>query len=218
MGEKHNKNKTRLDLIRDVRAEETSQKSRFSWKCVEVVFFPLFFFHGETRWEPEKVTAEERPQCVGVPEQARLPGNASAVWLEGAWRDSALCCTAIPLWKATEVWKNLKPVVEQERKKKKGLGTLSSGTGETDIQSEIQVEVFVVVDNEEEFYICCMSSECHTCVPFDQDFDKALDFGGKRKKQFFFFTSRWQRTRGVNEHWHIITLFTRLSVKYSSFV
>lgn len=62
------------------------------------------------------------------------------------------------------------------------------------------MEVFVVVDNEEEFYICCMSSECHTCVPFDQDFDKALDFGGKRKKQLFFFTSRWQRTRGVNEH------------------
>lgn len=122
MGEKQNKNKTRLDLIRDVRAEETSQKSRFSWKCVEVVFFSSFFFHGETRWEPEKVTAEERPQCVGVPEQARLPGNASAVWLEGAWRDSALCCTAIPLWKATEVWKNLKPVVEQEKKKKKGWG------------------------------------------------------------------------------------------------
>lgn len=57
------------------------------------------------------------------------------------------------------------------------------------------MEVFVVVDNEEEFYICCMSSECHTCVPFDQDFDKALDFGGKRKKNIFFYLLLAANTR-----------------------
>lgn len=214
MGEKHNKNKTRLDLIRDVRAEETSQKSRFSWKCVEVVFFPLFFFHGETRWEPEKVTAEERPQCVGVPEQARLPGNASAVWLEGAWRDSALCCTAIPLWKATEVWKNLKPVVEQEKKKKKRAGdtqqwnrwdgdTVGDKVGGVCCCWQWRRVLYLL-------YVIWMSYMCSIWPGLRQGFR----FWWKKKKTFFFFfTSRWQRTRGVNEHWHIITLFTRLSVK-----
>lgn len=38
-----NKNKIRLDLIRDIRAEETSQKSGFSWKSVKVVVFFSFF-------------------------------------------------------------------------------------------------------------------------------------------------------------------------------
>lgn len=63
MGEKHNKNKTRLDLIRDVRAEETSQKSRFSWKCVEVVFFPLFFSRGDEVRAREGYSRREASVC-----------------------------------------------------------------------------------------------------------------------------------------------------------
>lgn len=79
MGEKQNKNKTRLDLIRDVRAEETSQKSRFSWKCVEVVFFPLFFFTGR-RGESQRrlqqkrglsvLVYQSRPGCLVTPQQS----------------------------------------------------------------------------------------------------------------------------------------------------
>ena len=77
-----NKNKIRLDLIRDIRAEETSQKSGFSWKSVKVVvFFSFFFFfftgrRGESQRGLQQkrglsvLVYQSRPGCLVTPQQS----------------------------------------------------------------------------------------------------------------------------------------------------
>lgn len=84
-------------------------------------------FTGEEVWVRRGSRRIEASVCRCVPAQARLPGNGCRVKSEPSdWTsdvcDSALCCTAIPLWKSNRGLEKFKPRSCKKTKKMKTRG------------------------------------------------------------------------------------------------